>query len=106
MTFRVRTKSLVPVFVLVTVLGLTGSACSEGPGTEEDLISSLTRDDVFSEGEAGCIADIVFDEWGNDDDALAQISSAASYEDLIGPDGIDGFGDIFATAVKTCANLG
>jgi hypothetical protein len=82
------------------------SACTGGPGDEEDLVAALTRDDTFSDGEARCIANAVFEEYGDDEDALGRISGAASYEDLTSSDGVEGFAETFEQFVRTCTNTG
>lgn len=85
-------------------LALIASACSSGPGSEEDLVTALTRDDTFSTDEAECIASAVFDEYGADEDALSIISGAESYEAITGADGVDGFDAFFGNAVAACTN--
>jgi hypothetical protein len=83
---------------------LSLSACSSGPGSEEDLVAALMRDDTFTQGEAECIAENVFLEYGEDEDALAKISGAASYEDLTGTEGVPGFDEAFSNILAGCAN--
>jgi len=103
MASRVRAKSLAPVLLLLAALALTASACSDGPGNEDDLISSLTRDDAFTQKQAECITKVVFDTWGDDDEILGRLSGADSYQDLAD---IDGFVTTFEGAIKACANVG
>ncbi|MEL7157524.1 MAG: hypothetical protein AAFN30_13095 [Actinomycetota bacterium] len=85
-------------------LALVASACSSGPGSREDLVTALTRDDTFSSAEASCIADAVFAEYGDDEDALTIISRAGSYEEITGTDGVEGFDQFFSNAIAACTN--
>jgi hypothetical protein len=78
------------------------SACSSGPGSEEDLIAALTRDDSFTQAQAECIAERVFDQYGEDEEALGLISGAGSYEDLTGTEGVPGFDEFFTTTISVC----
>jgi hypothetical protein len=87
---------------IVLALGL--SACTDGPGNEDDLVTALTRDDAFTTAEAECIASAVFDEYGEDEDSLNKISGVANYEELSGPDGVPGFDEFFRRAVSACTN--
>ncbi len=80
------------------------SACTGGPGNQQDLVDALTRDDTFSQGEAECIAKNVFDLYGEDEEALGRISGAATYEELNGTDGVSGFDEAFTNIVDGCAN--
>lgn len=80
------------------------SACSDGPGDESDLVTALTRDEAFTTAEAECIASAVFSEYGEDEEAISKISGAASYEDLTGTEGVDGFDEVFDNAIAACAN--
>ena len=93
-----------PVVALsVVVLGLT--ACGDGPGSEEDLVNALTRDATFSQEEAECISARIFDEYGEDEEALGLISGTGDYEVLTG-DGegsVEGFDVFFSTAVAECS---
>jgi len=82
------------------------TACTGGPGSEEDLVTALTRGDGFTQQEAECIAAAVFIEWAEDEDALGLISGAADYDELVGPNGVEGFGESFERAVTQCANAG
>jgi hypothetical protein len=88
------------------IAALALSACSGGPGSEEDLVTALTRNDTFSEAEAECIANAVFEEYGDNEDALGLISGASSYDDLTGSEGVEGFGEAFDRIVETCTNTG
>lgn len=85
-----------------TVFGI--SACTGGPGDRDDLVAALTRDDSFSQPEAACIADAIFAEYGADEDALGKISGAATFEELNGTDGVEGFEDFFNNTISACAN--
>lgn len=100
-----------PVRTAATVLALVGSilllaGCTGGPGNREDFIEVLRLDDAFNESEASCIADAVFDEYGDDNDALGKISGAESYEWLIGEDGVEGFDQFFPGVVADCTTVG
>lgn len=101
-----RAKSSRFVLVPVALLALVGAACGDGPGSEEELVTALTRENTFTQDEAECVASAVFAQWGEDEDALKLISAAADYDELTGPNGVEGFGESFETAVKACANLG
>lgn len=81
-------------------LGLV--ACTGGPGSEEDLVNALTRDRTFTRGEATCIAENVFAEYGDDEEALGKISGADDYEDLSGTEGVPGFAEFFENVVAGC----
>lgn len=95
-----------PRRLLPSLLGLTllVAACSSGPGSREDLVAALTRDDTFTTAEASCIADAVFAEYGEDEEALSIISGAASYEEITGTDGVQGFEQFFDNAISACTN--
>jgi hypothetical protein len=92
--------------VLVLSLAALATGCTGGPGDRDDFIDILTRDDNFNETEATCIADAVFDEYGEDGDALGKISGAESYEYLIGEDGVEGFDEFFTPLVADCTAVG
>ena len=92
------------VGLLATAAVLTG--CTGGPGSQDDFVEILMRDDGFTVNEADCIAGAVFDEYGDDGDALGLISGAESYEVLNGPDGVDGFEDFFTVTVSECTTVG
>ena len=82
-------------------------ACSQdsGPGSEQDLVDALTRDDTFTQAEAECIANAVFTEYGTDEEALQRITRTDDYETLTG-DGegsVEGFGEVFDNAISACA---
>lgn len=86
--------------------GLVLAGCTGGPGDQDDFVEVLRLDDGFTENEATCIADAVFDEYGEDADALGKISGAESYEWLIGEDGVDGFDQFFPGVVADCTTVG
>ena len=81
------------------------AGCSEGPGSREELIEVLADDDAFSQVEAECVADAIFDEYGADDEALSRIS-AQSFEQLQGEDGVPGFDEFLVGAVNACTTVG
>lgn len=93
------------LLIPLVAVGFVASACTGGPGSREDLIAALTRDETFTTEEAQCIANAVFDRYAEDEDALGQISGALSYEELTGPSGVEGFEDFFQNTVTACANL-
>ena len=97
-------RRAVPLVVGAAVLMLALGACSDGPGNEGDLVIALTHNDAFTTAEAECIAGAVFDEYGEDEEALALISGAQDYEALNGADGVPGFDDFFRRAVSACTN--
>lgn len=89
----------------LAVLALASTACSQGPGDEDDLVTALTHNDAFSTAEAECVAAAVFDEYGEDEEAITRISGATSYEELTNTtDGVQGFDDFFRRAVSACTN--
>jgi hypothetical protein len=86
---------------LALVFGL--SACGGGgPGTEEDLVTALTREGTFSEDEAECIASSVFDEYGANEEALGRISAAGDFESLSGENGVEGFAEFYDDTISAC----
>ncbi len=90
---------------IVAVLGLGLTACTDGPGNEQDLVIALTHNDAFTTDQAECIAASVFGEYGDDEEAISRISGAPSYEDLTdATTGIPGFDEFFRRAVSTCTN--
>lgn len=99
-----RRRRRVAVGFVALALLLTG--CTGGPGDREDFVDVLTRDDNFAANEANCIADAVFDRYGEDGDALQKISAAESYEWLTGPDGVAGFDEFFESTVTDCTAIG
>jgi hypothetical protein len=100
----------VPRSVAGWLLGLTVMAalpaCGGGPGSEEDLVAALTRNEAFTEAQATCIAAAVFAEYGDDEEALGKISGTADFADLTGPEGVDGFEETFEQIVEVCTNTG
>ena len=92
-------RRLLPVLV---GLPLVAAACSGGPGSEEDLVNSLTRDDSFTQGEAECIAETIFGEYGENEEALNIISGASSFDEITGADGVEGFEEFFDNTVSGC----
>lgn len=89
---------------LVAVVVLAG--CSTGPGTQEEFVEVLTREGAFGAGEADCIAQAVFDEYGDDDDALGKISAAPDFAYFDTAEGIPGFSEFFDRTVQGCVQVG
>ncbi|MEZ5411404.1 MAG: hypothetical protein R2761_25460 [Acidimicrobiales bacterium] len=88
---------------LALALSLTLAACGGGgPGSQEDLVNSLTREGGFEQAQAECIAANVFDKYGADENALKQISGTGDYAALTGEGGVDGFGEFFDNTIKAC----
>lgn len=84
-------------------LSLTLAACGGGgPGNEEDLVNSLTREGGFEQAQAECIAAAVFNRYGADEDTLKQISGTGDYAALTGEGGVEGFGEFFDNTVDGC----
>ncbi len=81
------------------------AGCTSGPGSEADFVEVLTRDDAFTETQAECLADAVFDEYGTDEDALGKISGATSYDFLLGEDGVEGFDEFLTAQVSDCTTF-
>ena len=90
--------------IAAVVLTFVLSACTDGPGDENDLVNALTNGDAFTTAEAECIAAAVFDEYGENEDAIGLISGTSNYEELSSTDGVPGFDDFFRLAVSACTN--
>jgi hypothetical protein len=89
---------------LTLALALGLSACGGGgPGTEEELVTALTREDTFTQDEAECIASAVFDEYSADEEAIGRISAASDFDNLSGPDGVEGFAEFYDDTISACA---
>lgn len=97
-----RTAALVGL----VAFGLVAAGCGGGPGTREELIDVVSQDGAFSVEQATCIADAVFERYGDDDDALGKISAADSFEFFDGEDGVPGFSSFFDQTVQSCAPVG
>jgi hypothetical protein len=106
LTGRAGRRRRAGVAVALAAVVLLVSGCGGGPGDKEDFVDVLMLDDNFNEAQATCIADAVFDEYGEDGDALQKISGADSYEYLIGEDGVEGFGPFFDGVVNACLAVG
>lgn len=94
------------IAVVVALLALLATACGGGPGTQEEFNEVLTRGDNLTEAEAECISTAVFDEYGDDEDALGKLSAAPDLAFLDGPEGISGFSEFFDEAVESCLQVG
>ncbi|MDH3293082.1 MAG: hypothetical protein OER95_02035 [Acidimicrobiia bacterium] len=90
----------------VILVALVATGCTGGPGTEDEFVDVLMLNDNFNEAQASCIAEAVFDEYGQDGDALQKISAAESYEFLTGEDGVEGFDQFFTDVVSDCVSVG
>ena len=91
----------------LVALALLATACGSDPGTREDFIDVMTQDGVFTVEQATCMADAVFDRYGEDDDALGKISAADSFEFFDEEEnGIPGFSEFFDETVQSCAPVG
>ncbi|MEM7337771.1 MAG: hypothetical protein AAF467_03925 [Actinomycetota bacterium] len=93
------------LLIPLVALSFVAAACTGGPGSRDDLVAALTRDETFTTEEAQCIANAVFDRYSDDEDVLGQISGAVSYEELTGTSGVEGFEEFFENTVTACANL-
>ncbi|MEM7272451.1 MAG: hypothetical protein AAF547_05165 [Actinomycetota bacterium] len=102
-TRRRRFAGRLAALVAVVLLAV---GCSSGPGTKAEMIDVLSRDGAFTEGQATCIADAVFDRYGDDEEALGKISAADSFELFDTADGIPGFSEFFTDTVQGCAPTG
>ncbi len=79
------------------------AACGGGgPGDEQDLVNSLTREGGFEQAQAECIAAAVFQTYGADEDALKKISNTGDYAALTGEGGVEGFGEFFDRTIAAC----
>ena len=93
-----------------SVTGLIGivlavSACGGGPGDVDDLADALSRGEAFSADEARCIAEGVFDRYGEDEEAISLISAANDFEALNSETGgVGGFEDFFDDTADACSN--
>lgn len=91
---------------LVAALALLAAACGSSPGSQEDFIEVLLRNENLTETEATCIADAVFDEYG-DSDELGTLSAADSYDEVVsGEQAIEGFDEFYENAVEACLQVG
>ena len=103
---RATGRHRIGLFAIVVAAGLLAAGCTGGPGSQDEFVEMLTRDDAFAANEAECIADAVFDEYGDDGDALQKISAAESYDFLTGEDGVTGFDEFFEATVADCTTIG
>lgn len=88
----------------VCALALT-SCTGGGPGDEADLSEALSRGDAFTTAEADCIAEKVFSEYGDDEEALSAISSADDIKELeSGDNAVDGFAEAFTGFQQDCTS--
>ncbi len=99
-----RTLRLAPI--LLVGAALLATACGGGPGSRDDFIDVLTRDDNLTTEEATCITDAVFDRYEDDEDALGAISAAPSFDFLDGEDGVPGFTEFYEETVAGCVQVG
>lgn len=99
---RRRLRLLLPVFGFALVV----AGCSSGPGSQEELEQILVDGGTLSESESACIAEAVFDEYEEDNDALSVISSAPSFEFLASEEGVPGFAEFFDGTVQQCSAIG
>lgn len=97
-----RIRRVIGLLALVLIV----AGCGTSPGSREDLIEVITQDGAFTVEEATCIADAVFDRYGDDDDALGKISAADSYEFFDEDNGVPGFTAFFDETVVGCAAVG
>lgn len=94
------------LWVSIAATVLLATACTGGPGDQEEFVDVLMLNDNFNEAQATCIAEAVFDTYGEDGDALQKISGAESYEWLMGEDGVEGFDAFFTDTVSSCTAVG
>ncbi len=94
-----------PLALLVALIFLV-TACGSGPGSQEEFIEVLVRNDAMTEEEAICISDLVFAEYADDEEALGKISAAPDFEYLDGEEGVPGFSDFFDSTVQSCSAVG
>ncbi len=99
-------KARASLLALVAASSLALAACSGGPGTQEEFVEVLQREDTFTEAEATCIADDVFETYGDDSDALDLLSGADTWADIAGEGGIEGFQSYYETLVSDCTTAG
>ena len=103
---RPRSRRLPAAAGALLALGLLAASCSSGPGSKEDFVDVLSRDDLMTTEEATCIADQVFDRYGDDEEALDKLSAAPDFEYLSGAEGIDGFSEFYDQVVQSCVQVG
>ncbi|MDH4278507.1 MAG: hypothetical protein OEW83_10545 [Acidimicrobiia bacterium] len=106
MTRSARGRRRAGLSAVVVAFALLATGCTGGPGDRDDFVDVLTRDDNFAVNEAECIADAVFDRYGEDGNALQKISAAETYDYLTGEDGVEGFGEFFDATVTDCTAIG
>ncbi|MGI9596113.1 MAG: hypothetical protein ACR2QK_08135 [Acidimicrobiales bacterium] len=90
----------------IVALGLVAAGCSGGPGSREDFVDILTREGGFTDDEALCITNAVFDEYEADEDALGKISAAPDFAFFDTAEGVPGFSEFFDATVQSCAQVG
>lgn len=99
---RPRTLRFRRFAAVLIALPLPLAACGDGPGTEEDLVNALTREDTFTTDEARCIAGAVFDQYGADEQAIGRISAASDFATLSGENGVEGFAESYDRILSAC----
>jgi hypothetical protein len=103
---RSRRRRPLGVLGALFALAILAAGCSTGPGTEAEFVDVLTRDGLFTDEQASCISDAVFDEYEADQEALKRISAAPDYEFLNSDEGVPGFTEFFEREVVRCAPFG
>lgn len=92
--------------VAVVAVAMLAAGCSTGPGSQEEFEQILLEGGSLSESEASCIAQGVFDEYEEDEEALGKISAAPDFAYLSTEEGVDGFEAFFDQTVAGCTTEG
>lgn len=77
-------RSSVAALVAVTALAL--ASCASNDAKKSDITNAMT-DAGLEDAQADCVADGIWDEYGDDQDVINDIASAAQVEDF--PEGTE-----------------
>jgi hypothetical protein len=89
-----------PLVAILATLGLTFTACSSGPPSQDDVAESLVDNADLSEDQADCVAEKVLDSDLSDDQLNAIADDDES--DLSG-DEVTEVGEVLGTAIVDCS---
>lgn len=89
-----------PLVAILAALGLTFTACSSGPPSQDDLAESLVENADFEEDQADCAAEALLDSDLSDD----QLNAIADDDESdLDSDEIAEVGEVLGTALVDCA---
>ncbi|MGH1503366.1 MAG: hypothetical protein ACRBI6_07410 [Acidimicrobiales bacterium] len=91
-------RRLVGALVAVATLA---TACGDGDATRDDLVANLTDVADFSQAEAECVADAIYDSGDWTQDELNSVGGGLVDDE--GNEKVPGFGDALDAAVASCA---